>query len=29
MAKQLYRESIGYEIQEELERDIREYVGIE
>lgn len=29
MAKQLYRESIGYEIQEELERDIREYVGME
>lgn len=28
MAKQLYRESIGYEIQEELERDIREYVGM-
>lgn len=29
MAKQLYRESIGYEIQEELERDIREYVGMD
>lgn len=29
MAKRLHRESIGYEIQEELERDIREYVGIE
>ena len=28
-AKQLYRESIGYEIQEELERDIREYVSID
>jgi DNA modification methylase len=28
MAKKLYRESIGYEIQEELERDIREYVGM-
>lgn len=28
MSKQLYRESIGYEIQEELERDIRDYVGM-
>jgi DNA modification methylase len=28
MSKQLYRESIGYEIQKELERDIREYVGM-
>jgi site-specific DNA-methyltransferase (adenine-specific) len=28
MAKRHYRESIGYEIQEELERDIREYVGM-
>lgn len=28
MAKKLYRESIGYELQEELERDIREYVGM-
>jgi len=29
VSKNLYRESIGYEITEELERDIREYVGIE
>jgi DNA modification methylase len=29
MAKRLYRESVGYEIQEELERDIREYVGMD
>lgn len=28
MAKQLYRDSIGFEVQEELERDIREYVGL-
>lgn len=28
MAKQLYRGSIGYEMQEELEQDIREYVGL-
>lgn len=29
MAKQLYRESVGYEVNTELEKDIREYVGLD